>query len=366
MILDWGGAVAPRRLVVLVLGLSLIAAPAHAKVRPWREPANPVGVISPTGDAGAAIVADGGYNAFPVVTRSADATLHLVYRASVDHNSTRIGTLVYRTSTDDGATWTYPRVLVSDFENVRLTSPWITSTSTGRLIFGYTYKTGDDHRHIVTLLSSDHGATWSPGPEIHHWDYRTATSGPAIEPEAGTLWRPIYGRNAAEATYSAGYLVSTDDGLSWPTYVPLASSATAPVDWEEPFIQKVDKGYLALLRVDDDRTIRVSKSKDGRLWSSPQLAFGGWGSPAIARLGSGRLVATSRDPVDSHSFAAFSDDNGTTWAHLADLSPNVYEYATWASPDPRQGGAQWILIHSMERSLSTADIYLTNVYDRFR
>ncbi len=127
---------------------------------------------------------------------------------------------------------------------------------------------------------------------------------------------------------------SLDDGVSWQPMQLLFEDGGRSVNQPTPIVDTIT-GKVVLVFCKDNREVFVSTSSDeGITWSAPveitqavadpSWAYVGTGPGHGIQLSSGRLLApcwadltpgalVEREQVQQFSYAAFSDDHGTTW-----------------------------------------------------
>jgi sulfatase modifying factor 1 len=172
-----------------------------------------------------------------------------------------------RTSEDNGASWSAPRIILSREDPLRMSQPCSAVAATsGKILLAVDGDFG--HRDERVLSSADGGATWKVG----RGDLRKAAGAYAIHPAV---------------------------------------------------VQRNDGALLAFLRGPDPLPAFVSKD-DGESWEAVSTPFPGIGvgqKAAALKLRSGGLLLCSVDNKKSlveggGSFAALSLDDGKTWPHV--------------------------------------------------
>jgi len=165
-------------------------------------------------DAGA-----GGYEAFPDVCRLNDGRLMAVFYAGYGHVSLpsepwpKGGRICYCLSSDEGRTWTKPRLLYDGPDDDR--DPSIVQLRSGRLLcnfFSLRKAEGKPWQGRGTWLtaSDDLGRTWS-APQLVSADYYC--SSPARELPDGSLILGLYREEKGKSWGAA--VISEDGGKSW-------------------------------------------------------------------------------------------------------------------------------------------------------
>lgn len=174
-----------------------------------------------------------------------------------------------RTSDDNGATWSRPRIILTREDPLRMSQPCSAFVAKdGKLVLAVDGDFG--HRDTRIMTSGDGGKTWKVGAG----DLRHAAGKYAIHPA----------------------IAQRDDGA-----------------------------YLVLLRGPDPMPAFVSRD-NGESWAPVPVPFPGIGvgqKAAALKLRSGALLVCSFDNkkkvVGGGAFAALSLDDGKTWAHVRKL-----------------------------------------------
>ena len=265
-------------------------------------------------------------------------------------------------SSDEGRTWSYPRVLLDGpidnrdcgvLETDKGTLLVATFTSIGyqsRLAWAEGVDPGDElawskeklerwraaHRQASAadrelqlgtflLRSTDGGTSWSapylcpvnsPHGPIQLSDGRLLYAGKIF-------WFGGSGQDAGRI----GVCESTDDGITWRW---LAEIPTRPGDSLEGYselhaVETAEGGIVAHIRNDNTanqrETLQSESSDGGRTWSTPHPT-GVWGFPShLLRLRDGRLVMSyghRRQPLGNQ--ARVSEDHGRTWSEAMIIS----------------------------------------------
>jgi len=143
------------------------------------------------------VVNDSYYNAFPGMTMLDDHTLIVVYRKGTSHCSDK-GTIVKRTSSDLGKTWSSESTVYSD-DTYDVRDPSITKLSGGALIisfFKYDYNALTPLVDgVYVIKSTDNGSSWGSPIQVNsNFTAWAAVSAPVIELLNGDLLLGIYGK----------------------------------------------------------------------------------------------------------------------------------------------------------------------------
>lgn len=270
-------------------------------------------------------------------------------------------------SLDGGRTWTpgEPVAIPRDGEDAVLGAIGMARLTDSTILLPvntvrWTPGEGTAGRRIALRLlrSSDDGVTWDAGEDVRidfHWP---AVYGEILEFEDGELLWPIWGRQRAEERWRSAVLSSRDAGATWHvagtiafdphasltgTYVDTGNGVHAdgdddtsdpsfrphdPTDGfsETSVCRLADGRLLAVLRqqgVGGDDTLllhRACSDDRGATWTPFEpLGFTGM-SPAVVRLGDGRLLLVTRrcapegSGVEPAVEARVGDPAGVVWS----------------------------------------------------
>lgn len=297
--------------------------------------------------------------AWPSLIRRRDGVLTLVYSGGRDGHICPFGRVEMMVSHDDGATWSWPRVildtdiddrdagvvetstgalLVSTFSHVQY-EYIITSVEAGKRVpFVAEGQVRDDllnperlpawrsARDRVSaqerqrqagawmIRSTDEGRSWSS----HDRCQVNSPHGPTLLRD-GTLL--FVGKQMEDANGRIGACSSQDEGKSWNWIGEIPSEPChAVVEFHEPHaVQAADGAIIAQIRnhnTSNKYEILQSRSLDGgKSWSRPR-STGVWGFPShLLRLRDDRILMTyghRRKPFGN--CVRISKDHGETWS----------------------------------------------------
>lgn len=276
---------------------------AIAMTEPLREELPPYRIIS-QGEAA------GPYQAFPDACRLQSGDIMAVFYAGYGHVSLpneqwpQGGRICTVTSSDEGRTWTEPRVLYDGPEDDR--DPHIAQLKDGTLLCSFfSYWKIDERTRYRTMLvrSTDGGKTWSEAQPVtpEMW----AVSAPVRQMPDGTLILGIY----ASASYG-GVVRSADNGRTWSEPIPIGKDAGLPLDAETDVILLKDGTLYAALRSSKINMHYATSPDLGLTWSPVQdIGFKGH-APHFTRLSTGEILLTHRLPQTA---LHVSRDEAQTW-----------------------------------------------------
>jgi sialidase-1 len=331
-------------LVMLVMGL---AAPAHAAV-PAVATASPqpraeildTRTILPAGEP---------YAGWPTVARRRDGRLWLVWSGGREAHVCPFGQVRAMTSADDGATWTWPRVLLDGAIDDR--DSGVVETARGTLLvttftsLAYEKPLGriaaDDPRRARWLAVHDRLDAAGRRAELGEWLIRSTDSGTTWSARMPTIVNSPHGPiqladgrllyAGKELWIDAGRIgvcESVDDGLTWRwlAEIPTRAGDDAKGGYHELHaVETADGRIVVQIRNHNQphagETLQSESADGGRTWSEPR-AIGVWGLPShLLRLRDDRLVMTyghRRQPFGNQ--ARVSRDHGRTWSEPLPIS----------------------------------------------
>lgn len=300
------------------------------------------------------------YKSFPgMCLRS--GRLHLVYRTGTAHNSDG-GTINYKYSDDEGATWSTPGtavVIATPASGVDYRDPSIAALASGRLIVGFDVKNPWNGSAIstYTMYSDDGGTTWSSPAAVADSFTGAEADGTsqAIQLGDGTVLLPGYGLDTGDSNYRSAIWVSTDGGATFGGEITIADGSRW---YQEPQVRLLTTGdIVGLIRSDtNEHTWRVLSSDGGATWSSPSDVLTASSRPDWVEYRPGRIILFGRNN-NSQFYARWttSRDSGLTWDALANVdgASDVWMYGAPVVLGPGRVG----IVYSIENSGSDADLY---------
>ena len=296
-----------------------------------------------------------GYFGWPTVARLDDGTLMVASSGLRAEHVCPFGKTVLNVSTDDGRTWSVPRVIQdsmiddrdagivnlggnkllvswfrSDTRRYR-NEEWIPAVERATWDEVFTAWADDPVNRLCgswIMLSENAGATWSAPLRVPV----STPHGPICLRNGDLLYlgKP-YGAWSDMGTAIITAARSADGGHTWETVgtVPVAPR-TDPANYHEPHLVELPSGkLLGMIRIENHSgkdlaesgvpsfSLMQTESDDGgRTWT-PARPLGFHGSPPhLLRHSSGVLVLTygyRQEPFGQR--VAFSRDDGATWDH---------------------------------------------------
>ncbi len=259
--------------------------------------------------------AAGPYQAFPDACRLPNGDLACVFYAGYAHVSLpneewpRGGRICMVQSSDEGRTWSEPRVLFDGRQDDR--DPHIAALRDGTLVcsfFQYRSVEGKIEHDVCLVESRDGGKTWETEPRVLAKN-RWAVSAPVRELPDGTQLLGVYTGDSSTA-YGA-VLRSTDGGKTWGEAVPIDPQSGVRLDAETDVLRLPDGTILAALRGDGKVNLHFASSADqGLTWSKIKDSGFLGHSPHLTQLSTGEILLTHRQPATS---LHISRDNAKSW-----------------------------------------------------
>jgi sialidase-1 len=288
------------------------------------------------------------YSGWPTLTRRRNGDLLLVWSGDREAHVCPFGRVMLSVSRDDGASWTWPRVLLdSDLDD---RDAGVVETQRGSLLvttftsLAYERTTAPPAHWVAArdrlgpeerkrqlgswmLRSTDNGISWSTA-------YRVPLNSPH-GPVSLSDGRLLYaGKDLYGETGEVGVCESTDDGVTWRMLSRIPARAGDDVkNYHELHAIETSPGrVIAHIRnhneANRNETLQSESTDGGKTWSAPH-AIGVWGLPShLLRLRDGPILMTygyRRKPFGNQ--ARVSRDAGRTW------SEPVVIYADGASGD---------------------------------
>ena len=262
----------------------------------------------------------GGYQSFPDVTRLQDGRLMCTFYCGYWHISPanaqwpKGGRQDYSISSDEGYTWSTPKVLndgpIDDMD------PSLFQSKSGRLIVNYFSETSVKPTTWETpgtsIITSDNaGKTWS-APQLIYPKYYT--SSPIRELSDGRLIMGLYTLKGTQWNGAVG--TSDDQGKTWNKAVDIPlDSGSHQIDAETDIIELKDKSLYAAERTDFDDMFFSRSTDRGDSWSvSQSIGFSGH-CPYFHRTPEGIILLGYRNSRGSTTSLRYSLDECNTWSN---------------------------------------------------
>jgi sialidase-1 len=287
------------------------------------------------------------YGGWSTVARRANGELWVSWSGGREAHVCPFGQVVAMTSKDDGATWTYPRVLLDSATDDR--DSGVVETAKGSLLV----TTFTSLAYEPILAKAEKEGNW-PAERLRAWqaararlsaEERQAELGEWLirSTDGGRTWsdrlptvvnsphgpiqlkdgRLLYpGKQLWTGEKKIGVAESRDDGQTWQwlAEIPARPGDTATADYHELHgIEAADGTLIVQIRnhnaANKGETLQTVSTDGGRTWSVPH-PIGVWGLPShLLRLRDGRLLMSyghRRPPFGNQ--ARVSSDHGRTWS----------------------------------------------------
>jgi Neuraminidase (sialidase) len=295
-------------------------------------------------------------------------------------------------SSDDGATWNKPELIVSGaFSEIG-----ITTLRDGTILLPFTQELVKSpccqSRRYTTFVyrSNDAGRTWE-GDEPIRTDMREPIPyGKIVELKNGRLLMPVWGAYRAGERWQVGVFESSDRGKTWPRYSRVAYDSKAGCrpdnGFNETSLGQLPNGtVLAVLRqqrvdapggpcdvyTEPAEPFYRSVSVDGRTWTHPERLPLVGTSPALHLLPDGTLLLAYRNnpqkPADAGPYGMavrVSADEGKTWTNEVALQdPKGMAYSAKRQPGypdfvTLRNGEVLVVFHSVEEKNGRSSYFL--------
>lgn len=311
--------------IIVCASLLAMATTSHAQETDWK---NPIGHGDPatTGSKEFLVISRGGeagpYQAFPDATRLANGDIVAVFYSGYGHVSLakpgweKGGRLAMVRSSDEGTTWTAPKIIFDDERDNR--DPHITELNDGTLLvtfFSLVAATAVDGQPTnkretsgtEIIASHDGGATWSAPRAIAPGWY---VSAPVRQLKDGTCLLGIYGRDPETQEKQGAVLVSKDNGKTWSEPRRIGAGQNLPVDAETDVIELNDGRVFAAMRTHNNNMYLAYSKDKGETWEPAFEADFRGHAPHFTRLSGGEILMTHRLPDTS---LHVSRDDTRTW-----------------------------------------------------
>ena len=308
------------------------------------------------------------YAGWSTLARRANGELWVTWSGGRDGHVCPMGQVRAMTSKDDGATWTYPRVLLDSPIDDRDSGVMETAKGT-LLVTTFTSLAYEEHlaKSMIYLpdgkgssmksMAPERIARWKAAQdrltaegrkaELGEWVLRSTDGGLNFSARIPTVvnsphgplqlkdGRLLYvGKQLWKPDGKIGAAESKDDGLTWTwlSEIPARPGDDAKKGYHELFAIETDDGrIIAQIRnhnkPDAGSTLQCESSDGGKTWTVPK-SIDVWGLPSqLLKLKDGRLVMTygyRRKPFGNQ--ARISADQGRTWSEPLTISADGEGY----------------------------------------
>ncbi len=294
------------------------------------------------------------YAAWSTLARRANGELWVAWSGGREAHVCPFGQVQAMKSTDEGNTWSFPRVLHDGPLDDR--DAGLLETSKGTLLVT-TFSSLAYHERI--LSQPDKVAAWEPerlrrwqaahgwlpegqhGKELGQWALRSTDGGISWSARIPTIansphgpaqlkdGRLLYaGKQLWKGKKMIGVAESKDDGQTWQwlAEIPTRAGDSAIEGYHELHqVEAADGTLIVHIRnhnaANKGETLQSESSDGGKTWSEPH-PIGVWGLPShLLRLRDGRLLMSyghRRKPYGNQ--ARISEDHGKTWSEAMIVS----------------------------------------------
>ena len=303
------------------------------------------------------------YHGWPTVARRQNGELWVSWSGGRESHVCPFGQVHAMTSRDNGATWTWPRVLLDTATDDR--DSGVLETAKGTLIVttftslayedhfkkASTFAEHTDKGWISKSMPQEQYAKWKAAherlndeerkAELGEWAIRSTDGGKSWSTRIPTIvnsphgpvqlkdGRLLYaGKRLWSSERQIGVAESKDDGVTWQwlAEIPTRQGDKIPNAYHELHaVEAADGTLIVQIRNHNEanrgETLQTESKDGGKTWSEPR-SIGVWGLPShLLRLRDGRLLMTyghRRKPYGNQ--ARMSSDNGHTWSEPMILS----------------------------------------------
>lgn len=264
-----------------------------------------------------------------------DGTLLLAYTEFTGGDGSDWGaaSIAARTSRDNGRTWSPPRVLVANSGKMNVMDANLLRLQSGRLALAYNRKNSMADCRVEFRTSGDEGQTWSdPVTVTAPVKYWGTNNDRLVQLKSGRLLMPVFFVDDwAKSNHTRNAVFYSDDqGKSWRQSSIVDIPASKRGADEPGVIELKDGRVLQIVRSDLGQIYRSLSADAGATWSAPEpMGLTAPTAPSsIARIpstGDLLMVWNNNKPGAVHTqdrfplTAAISRDEGRSWQHLRNL-----------------------------------------------
>ena len=293
--------------------------------------------------------ADEPYAGWPTVARRANGELWVTWSGGRDSHICPMGQVRAMTSKDDGATWTFPRVLFDGPIDDR--DSGVMETAKGTLLVTTFTSLAYEERGLLAKQTPERQLRWKAAQDrltaeerkaqLGEWVLRSTDGGKTWSPPIATIvnsphgptqlkdGRLLYvGKKLWKDDGRIGVVESNDDGLTWTwlSEIPTRPGDEVKKGYHELFALETDDGRIVTQirnhnKPDAGSTLQCESSDGGKTWTVPK-SIDVWGLPShLLKLKDGRFVMTygyRRKPFGNQ--ARISADQGRSWSEPLTIS----------------------------------------------
>lgn len=283
------------------------------------------------------------YAGWPTVARRANGELWVTWSGGRDGHVCPMGQVRAMTSKDDGATWTFPRVLFDGPIDDR--DSGVLETGKGTLLVTTFTSLAYEESGLLEKQTPERQARWKAAQDrltaeerraqLGEWVLRSTDGGKSWSSPIATIvnsphgptqlkdGRLLYvGKQLWNTDGKIGVAESKDDGLTWTwlSEIPTRPGDAVRRGYHELFALETDDGRIVAQirnhnKPDVGSTLQCESSDGGKTWTVPK-SIDVWGLPShLLKLKDGRLLMTyghRRPPFGNQ--ARISTDQGRTWS----------------------------------------------------
>jgi len=244
---------------------------------------------------------------YPGVIKNARGQLMAVYRNGATHAADVNAQIEIKRSVDGGVSWGAPAVIYKDVTAATDSSldAQLAKLSNGDILLSWYFTDVSAVTvGIKVMRSTDDGDTWGTPitltPSAATWTQWLFQSCPIVE-QRGKLYWGVYGQNTGDLHNSAGVLISSDNGHTWPTFVLLGNGPVDVKDYQEPNILPLGgvngTTLLTLIRDGNTPSMKERTSTDGgATWTAMAPGPPADNSPRMMQFADGVVVCLTRPP----------------------------------------------------------------------
>jgi len=290
------------------------------------------------------------YHGWPTLTRRSNGELLLVYSGGREAHVCPFGRVELTRSSDEGETWSFPRVVLSgpiddrDAGVLETAKGSILVTSFSSVVY-QNYMPEDERKRRRWEAAHNRLDEEGRGAALGTWMIRSTDGGetfsdryavPVNSPHGPVQLsdgRLLYAGKAIWGSEKAGICISEDDGVTWDWIadIPLREGDEYK-NYHELHAVETNPGHI-IVQIrnhnpqNNQETIQCESDDGGKTWTTPE-PIGVWGLPShLLRLRDGRLLMSygyRREPYGN--LARVSSDKGKSWSGPISISSDGIGY----------------------------------------